>query len=192
MCTAGTYGTGDGQPAFPLPCQECTAGMYSRAGVSTCTFCLEGKISAVNKALIRSNCAGGMYIGLAGHSACATCPAGSYSSEGATVCLVCSTGRYSGAGQSACSLCAAGTSSAVIGAESSQACAWCFPGQFSQAGSSRCFNCGPGIYSDGTVACAACPSGTFTASPRTASIDACTKCRTGTYATGGPSDCTRR
>ena len=82
-----------------------------------------------------------------------------------TAYYICPAGSYSSGGASSCTLCPAGTSSASssMGMTSSQGCPSCPPGYYnSEPGGSNCYPCGQDKYSLGRAThCEDCPAGTY-------------------------------
>ena len=98
---------------------------------------------------------------------CLSCPAGTYSSAGATSCTSCLT-----TGVEACN--------SITGKATS-----CKAGYGYSNGS--CSICAAGKYSaGGTAGCSTCPAGTYSA----AGASGCTSCLTGKYSAAGASSCT--
>jgi sugar lactone lactonase YvrE len=90
--------------------------------------------------------------GATGPSACAPCPAGTYSAA------------VGAASAAACVACAAGTHNPSVGGASAGACAPCAAGSFSAAGAAACAftaaSCPVGTFASGAAACAPCAPAT--------------------------------
>ena len=176
-CEAGSYSS-----AGASSCTQCTAGSYSSAGASSCTQCTTG-FSADGAASCTgwTSCDAG-YKKTAGTSTsdttCTQCPAGKYSSAGASSCTQCPAGSYSGAGSERCTLYAGTCENGTLITQSSRTqenhcgscesgyymnqkeCTPCQAGSYSSAGASLCSSCLAGSYSSaGASSCEICPPG---------------------------------
>ena len=147
---------------------------------------------------------------------CATCPAGTFSSESAVSCTPCALGSVSNAGSSSCSVCSSGAyanietqtcDSCPLGMFSTSAgsttCASCLSGQvtLNQTGSQSCTTCAAGSYAAANDFCVACQPGTYSAVAATtcspcapgsvagANASTCTVCRKGTFANTATQSC---
>ena len=105
------------------------------------------------------------------------CPAGTFSSRGATECTLCGSGTYtSSPGSTQCSPCPAGNKCVSDGSLP----VLCPAGTFSPYGATQCTPCANGTYSSsaGSPVCTMCPLG-FTTSPMGATSLAQCACRPG-------------
>jgi len=99
-------------------------------------------------------CAPGQFLN---DTSCASCQAGSYTAtiNTAKSCNPCPAGSFSSSGASSCTNCVAGTYSTA----GASGCISCFPGSYSNNGASGCTACGPNSYSgSGASSCVKCPS----------------------------------
>lgn len=112
---------------LPQEPTACLAGSSSLGGSTTCTACVSGTYSSVNRSIECTNCPAGMSctdvsaepvtclngtFSMLGEAICSDCDAGLYSNEGASSCLACPAG-YSclNPATSSPTLCAEGYSS---------------------------------------------------------------------------------
>ena len=171
-CPPGTISQGSGNS----DCKECPAGKYE-VSRQWCNDCPSGSLSPAGNHTC-AKCPEGFYATLPGSSVCDPCPAGTYAEGGSTKCILCSSGKYSGVGSSACSLCGVGM---VAGEAGSAECELCPAGTYAEAGSSKCLACSAGTISGaGSGNCSRCASGHFAK----ASV-ACEACPGGTFAIEG-------
>ena len=200
-CPGGTYGTGGStSPACSGDCAAgyacpagsssgnavpCLPGYYSQARAAECTACPGGKYGSVS--LLSSNACSGMctagYYCPAGSVSpvpeANPCPAGFYSTSGATTCIACPGGKY-------------GTGSPVA---TSAACTGeCTAGYACTSGSvsATALACPAGYYSiAGQASCTQCPGGTYGTGSAVATSDACDgSCAAGSYSLAGSTECT--
>ena len=121
-----------------------------------------GTSGSADLSAAKCNCGAGSYYN---GSACASCPAGQYSSRGigdmSTSCSDCAAGTYAlSTGASSCSDCTAGKFSSSTGRAT--ACTdSCSAGKFSASGASSCSDCAAGKYaaSMGSTTCSDCDAG---------------------------------
>ena len=171
-CGAGTYLVNN-------VCTACAAGTYSTGGVNSCTACPAGKYTSSTGQGSCSTCAAGTYNTGTGNTSCKSCDVGYYCTGGANK-TACPAGKYSTGGASTCSTCTAGYY--CPGASNRVACA---AGKYnSNTGStaaSACTNCSAGYYSAaGASSCTGCPAGKYS----TAGSSTCTTCTAGYYCPG--------
>ena len=135
----------------------CPAGSYFDAGRgSQCVLCAQGSYSPYSDATSCLLCDAGTASNNIGSSSntCTYCPAGMFSSQGATKCTPCSNGTYSWAGSSMCEPCPGGFYSfygqqcepcgaGTYSLSGASSCSQCASGQFSTAGASICLLCSP-------------------------------------------------
>jgi hypothetical protein len=189
QCPAGTYGTGDGLSACTGVCSagfacpagsttptatECPAGQYSTEGAASCIPCPSGsygetpRLSTAVEAC-NGTCAPGYACGPGSTNGTASpCPAGQYSTEGASTCLPCPAGRYGGAPAMPNSSCTGG----------------CSPGFTCPAGSTNgtASACPAGQYStEGASTCLLCPAGRFGGAPAMPNSSCTGGCDAGRY-----------
>lgn len=214
-CPAGHYCSGDGTkqkctddgyaPSTGFEtCMTCPSGSYAYeevdgAGKTACAFC---PIGYQCNGAERTSCVADTYAAFIGHSTCADCPAGSYTSNptgnGNSVCTKCPIGKScDGEVQTPCS----GSSYAPVTGLST--CMTCAAGGFTSnptgQGNSVCTPCPVGSSCNGEVAsecveeffasvmgkalCDTCPSGSYTTNSGSGN-DLCTECEVG-YACDG-------
>jgi hypothetical protein len=130
-CPANTFNAG-GNDA----CEPCPANYFSTAGSGKCVRCPAGQVRGTSEASCHT-CGNGKFAAPCDSTACATCAAGTYATDGAYFCSTCPAGTFSAAGASSCSTCAAGTYSAS-GASS---CTTCPTGLSSAAGATHLLAC---------------------------------------------------
>ena len=129
-------------------------------------------------------CNPGEYKGTAtGDGSCRACPAGTHNPEADSIlarCTNCPAGTFSTGGASTCTPCPAGTSNPFSKGAS---CLACTPGFYSHEGARTCSPCPPGTYGDarGMPECTPCPVGTY--QPDTAS-KTCVHCHAHTTTAG--------
>ena len=176
-------------------CSTAEKGHTAQQGSCDQSQCQPGEYMADEASHFCSKCAAGKFskAGAATSEAtCQICPAGTWSSNGATSCTSCTAGRFnafSNKGAVAfCLECAKGTYAAGSGATT---CASCGKGQYQTAkAASGCTKCGSGTSST-TVGsflaadCADCNKGHYQPDE---GKDACIKCAKGTYENNRGSD----
>jgi syndecan 4 len=125
-----------------------------------------GKYQAFTTQSTCTSCVAGFYCGTTGMSTYVSsdCPAGTFSSAGASACTPCPAGYYSSSAETAaCSACGAGTFSNLgSGVAGSTDCEECEGGQYqASAAQSACKDCPVATYVSGTgaVACVDCSAG---------------------------------
>ena len=123
ICAAGQFKS-DGR------CVSCPSGYTSNKGATSISYCYISV--AAGHAVVRAgggqvSCGAGTYKGA--HtvyynqtSSCNKCPAGTYSSSGASVCPSCRKGTYSTGGAASCTSCPSGYTTSGTGATSSSQC----------------------------------------------------------------------
>ena len=130
-------------------------------------------------------CAGGKYKSVASSSVCTNCPAGKYSTIGASVCTDCPAGTYSAStGATDCQNCSVNTQS-LVGSTALTSCL-CSPG-FTGPDHNNCVNCAGGKYKSdpGFSVCTDCPVGKYSI----LGSSVCTDCPDGKFSsTVGASD----
>jgi hypothetical protein len=174
QCSAGTYA---GSTGLSL-CTACSAGTVSAAAAASCTACTAGSSFTTTKIspclpCTTTTCAAGNFISASctttADRVCTSCAAGKYSqSAGSAVCTTCPAGKYSAsAGAAACTSCLAGTYSGATGATSIDTCAQCLEGTYSDVA--------------GSTLCSDCPKGTYLSTKGAISSNACIKCAIGKF-----------
>ena len=164
-----------------VQCLDCGVGTFansSTAGVSSCTACAAGSITAATGQTSCTLCGAGSYAPTSSLAACLACDAGTFSnSSGATVCSKCPVGYFStkvgSFGATSCTQCGVGTFTDAMGQGS---CLQCPQGQYgNQLGQSGCSQCGVGTYTNtlGNVGCTNCSAGTYSPGNGTVSCLSC-------------------
>lgn len=162
LCPLGTFASNLGS----IVCTPCAIGTYSiGTGNIICIPCAAGSYASGLGSTNCTSCAPGTYSGGTGGGTvevCASCPAGTISSSGATFCQQCPIGSYTNYTRStSCSQCQPGNYSSIPGSTS---CIACPIGAFSSVvGSSTCSLCPIGSYNDlpGASSCKLCQAGSF-------------------------------
>ena len=191
---------------------ECQPGTYAATGSSSCSLANAGTFVAAPGSSVATLCAAGTYQPQSGQASCLTvspgyyvnsqgataesgCPAGNWSSPGATTCTSspagyaslhqvlteCQPGTYAATGSSSCSLANAGT---FVAAPGSSVATLCAAGTYQpQSGQASCLLADPGHYAalPGATSEQTCPSGYSSA----AGASVCTQCPTGETSNAG-------
>ena len=152
-CPAGSIqarrDTEDGSAVYR--CEVCSNGSVSFGG--RCASCSPGRTSRGNECVA---CEAGRFAIAAAATACAKCPAGTWSWEGQTRCAVCTPGKAAESGSSQCTVCQAGRFAA---SEAATECAECPAGKSAIAAQSACTPCSSGAVSGpGSEFCEQCAS----------------------------------
>jgi hypothetical protein len=178
-------------------CSPCLSGTYSSAGATSCSACPSGKTSVAGSSSCIT-CPIGNYVQstydrntqVYGQQ-CISCAAGSYNSSiNSFSCTPCPAGKYSSLGASSCTACPAGTSFSGTGGASLSVCASCPAGTYSSAGASSCMACSAGTYNStsGASACTSCPDGTSFSGVGGTSLSVCEPCPAGMGKVSNPPD----
>ena len=124
-CAAGTFAT-----VMKTICENCTAGHYSKAAMSTCLFCQAGKYQDSMGQTACKECGPGRHTSsVEASDGCPECEAGSFSEGSTYQCTECAVGTYQALeAASTCKACAPGAATQSAGASSIEACK-CMPGQ---------------------------------------------------------------
>ena len=201
-CTAGYYCPGGTNRV------ACTAGTYSGSGATSCTGCPAGKYNTSSASDSCTTCPAGKYNTGTGNTSCKTCdvgyyctggsnrtacPAGTYSTGGASGCTTCPAGSYCPGGTNKVA-CPTGYTSAAGATAQNKCYISVGAGKYiASANSSTQTSCAAGTYKaahtvnyGSTSSCSACPSGKYSSS----GAGSCSTCAAGTYSTGGSSSCT--
>lgn len=157
-CTGGYY-LSNADPQAAPSCQPCPAGTFSTYKSNVCVLCPAGTFSNVIGATGATSCSpnpAGTFSTAVGAviATSQACPAGTFSSAGASTCTPCAAGSFSTAFASSCTPCAAGSY-----ASTGQPCQMCPSGSFALEGASTCASCPVGYFSGpGSSACGTCAS----------------------------------
>ena len=146
-CGAGTYLVNN-------VCTACAAGTYSAGGVNSCTACPAGKYTSSTGQSSCSTCGAGTYNTGTGNTTCKSCDVGYYCTGGSNK-TACPAGKYSTGGASACTTCTAG-----YRCPGSSNRIQCSAGTFAAVGATTCSTCPADKYSGaGAGTCSTCPTG---------------------------------
>ena len=186
-----------------------TSDFFNSGGTMTCTstcgFGYFGNCTAVDDCFsclpgVCTACPAGTYLsstGAVAASACASCAAGTVSSEGATSCSTCQAGAFAtsssddsdgfgvASGGVACAICPAGRISEAKGRTECSACTF---GYSSYSNGTTCYVCPRGTYAklEGSSLCSNCAAGTIAHSTGSS---ACTTCTSPTTSESGSWAC---
>jgi hypothetical protein len=185
---------------FGANCKVCAPGKFtSKIASTSCVKCPAGRVTVHKRRETCERCVAGRYTGVSGSAWCNLCSSGQFSKPGSARCATCPSGRwgYGENGNSSCSgPCLAGFSGSNAGAydqrgSKNQRCAGpCPTGMHSKAGDARCTPCGNGTFGTTAAApaCAACPSGKYSASS-TVGKTACSECQIAKVSSPGSAKC---
>ena len=188
-----------GQGILNGMCNDCAAGKYGFSG--DCYECGSGKYTSGPKQTNCTSCSIGQFQPVGQATTCKNCPIGQYvNNMGAVLCLDCPAGYGKGEGESACELCdgAQTVKGVCVNCEpglflNDKQCIICPRGWISNSPRTGCSICPDVQYTDDSITCKNCASGTATGNIRGGGSwkcceqGECEDCPAGEYRLG--SDC---
>ena len=166
-------------------CEECDPGQVNTIPGGLISDCVDCPVGHKQDGNVCSECEAGKFNNVAGHTSCATCPAGEYSSSASAVCTECKLREKSNADHTDCDACPNGYTG------NGATCIICPEGTKSTTGEAGywrvgCTLCAPGMESTDppSAECVPCPAG----KARAGGYSQCVECTDG-YANDEQTQC---